>query len=101
MPKIRPVLFRSSSRIYKHDRISSFTSSLECADKFAKNKGYLIACNTDEYLELEEDIFKIKGYYVKSFYPIFEVLKKAKENGGWGFSEDFFLVYITLEKKNT
>ena len=90
LPKTRPVLFRSSPRIYKNDRISSFTTSLNCADKFASKKGYLIVCDTEEYLKYQEEIYKFKGYYQKSFYPIFELLVKAKENGGWGFSDRFF-----------
>lgn len=61
----------------KNDRISSFTSSLDCADRFAKNKGYLIVVDTEKYLKYEEEIFKINGFYEKSFYLIFEVLKKS------------------------
>jgi hypothetical protein len=29
-----------------------------------------------------------KGNYRNSFYPISEVLIKAKANGGWGFSDN-------------
>lgn len=90
LPKTRPVLFRSTPRVYKNDCISSFTSSLNCADKFTDNKGYLIVCDTEKYLKNQEEIYKFKSHYEKSFYPIFELLVKAKENGGWGFSNHFF-----------
>lgn len=44
-------------------------------------KGYLIVCDTEKYLKNQEEIYNFKGHYEKSFYPIFELLVKAKENG--------------------
>lgn len=86
IPKTRPILFRSTPRRYKNDRISSFTSSLFCANRFSEGKGFLIICDTNESLQFEEQVYE-KGDYRKSFYPLVEVLKKAKDNGGWGFSD--------------
>ena len=89
LPKSRPILFRATPRIYKNDRISSFTSSIYCAKKFSNKKGYIIICDTAESLELENRLYK-KGNYHNSFYPLYEVLLKAKLEGGWGFSDYFF-----------
>lgn len=97
IPKQRPILFRSTQRKYKKNRISSFTSSLYCAERFSEDKGYLIICDTEESLEHEKLIRK-KGHYKNSFYPIVELLKKAKSKGGWHFSERFLNEY-TKEKE--
>ena len=97
LPTTRPILFRSTPRIYKNDRISSFTSSLICADRFSEGKGYLIICDTNQSLKFEEILCK-KGNYKNSFYPITEILKKAKENGGWGFTDDLLNNYTGEEE---
>jgi|SRR5690554_1581372 len=93
IPRYRPILFRSTERKYKFDRISSFTSSLYCAERFSDGKGYLIICDTNETLKYEKRVRK-RGNYRNSFYPIVELLKKAKSNGGWNFSERFLNEYI-------
>lgn len=52
LPATRPVLFRACGRIGKNGKITSFTGRLECAWKFSKGKGSLIACDTKEALLL-------------------------------------------------
>ncbi|MDI9882649.1 hypothetical protein [Flectobacillus longus] len=46
LPKSRPVLFCSCSRISKNGKIASFTGRLECARRFSDGKGSLIICDT-------------------------------------------------------
>nr|WP_294859000.1 hypothetical protein [uncultured Fluviicola sp.] len=89
LPTERPILFRSCSRISKKDKIASFTGRLECARKIGKGRGNLIICDTNENLEFEETLFK-PGEYKNSFYPLVNVLKKAKNSGGCGFPEGIF-----------
>lgn len=105
LPRTTPILFRSISRKSKAQYIASFTNSAYCAEKFSKSFskkrtlelspgqtieldgngiGYWIICDTKECLPSLE---KNKGKYKNTFYPLSEVLKKAKANGGWGFSE--------------
>jgi len=86
LPKSRPVLFRSCERISKNGKIASFTGRLECARKFSEGKGSLIICDTKETLEFEDKLYS-PGEYNNSFYPLVDVLVKAKKLGGWGFSE--------------
>ncbi|TMI73283.1 MAG: hypothetical protein E6H09_07740 [Bacteroidetes bacterium] len=44
-------------------------------------------------LEFEEKFYK-PGEYEHTFYPLVTVLIKAKEAGGWGFSERLLNDYI-------
>jgi hypothetical protein len=91
-PKTRPVLFRFCKRISKNGKISSFTGRIECARLFSKGKGYLIICDTKETLG-NEDLLPIDGELYDTFFPLVEVLAKAKERGGSEFSERL-LTYI-------
>lgn len=93
LPTARPVLFRACGRISKKERIASFTGRIECARRFSESRGSLIICDTKETLELEEKFYKA-GEYKHTFYPLVTVLKKAKEAGGWGFSERLLNDYI-------
>jgi hypothetical protein len=86
LPTTRPILFRVCGRIDKKDRIASFTGRFGCARRFSKGKGCLIICDTKEQLEFEEEFYK-PGEYKHTFYPLVEVLVKARNSGGWGFSE--------------
>lgn len=86
-------MFRSCNRIFKNSKIVSFTGRLECARRFSKEKGYLIICDTKEQLQFEETFYK-KGEYKNTFYPLVDVLTKAKESGGWGFSQKILEEYI-------
>lgn len=86
LPKTRPILFRACGRIGGKDRIASFTGRFRCARKFSDGKGSLIICDTKEWLEFEEQFYK-PGEYKHTFYPLVDVLVKAKDSGGWGFSE--------------
>lgn len=96
LPKTRPILFRASDRLAKNGKIASFTGKLECARKFSNRKGYLIICDTNETLQFEDKIYQ-RGHYIHTFYPLVNVLKKAKESGGGGFSERL-LEYITEDE---
>lgn len=53
----------------------------------------MIISDTRETLE-HEDTFYCVGEYKHTFYPLVEVLLKAKNDGGWGFSENFLENYI-------
>lgn len=92
LPTTRPILFRACDRISKNGKIASFTGRLECAKRFSKGKGALIICDTKENLKVDE--LRCAGQYRYSFYPIVEVLKKAKDLGGCGFSERLLDQYI-------
>lgn len=96
LPSKRPILFRSCTRVSKNGKIASFTSSLKCVRRFSDEKGTLIICDTKETLELEDRMYKT-GEYKNTFYPLVDVLKKAKREGGWGFS-DYLLGYIGEEE---
>jgi len=111
MPKTSPILIRTISRKSKTEYIASFTNSAYCAEKFSRSfskkrtqelsngrtieldgngKGYWVICDTKECLPSSE---KNKGKYRNTFYPLSEVLKKAKHKGGWGFSERLLSEY--------
>lgn len=104
MPTTRPVLFRACGRVHKNEKIASFTGRLECARRFSENRGSLIICDTKESLEHEGKFYTV-GEYKHTFYPLVSVLKKARDAGGWGFSqrllndyigEDEYIMRITL-----
>lgn len=90
-PRTRPILIRSISRKSKLEYIGSFTNSAYSAQRFGRDKGYWIICDTKNCL-LETRPKKRKGNYRNTFYPISEIFQKAKKQGGWGFS-DFLLNY--------
>lgn len=93
LPSNRPLLFRACKRISKNGKIASFTGRLECAKRFGNGKGSLIICETKETLKFEETFYKA-GEYKHTFYPLVEVLIKAKNEEGWGFSENLLKEYI-------
>ena len=93
LPSTRPVLFPACKRISKNGKITSFTGSLDCAKRFNNSKGLLIICDTQETLQFEEEFYKI-GDYRHTFYPLVDVLIKARDSGGWGFSERLLREYI-------
>lgn len=86
LPTTRPILFRACDRISKNGKIASFTGRLECAKRFSNGKGSLIICDTKETLAFEES-FNKAGEYTHTFYPLVDVLEKARNAGGCGFSE--------------
>lgn len=86
LPTKRPILFRACKRINKCGKISSFTGNLNSAKRFCDAKGLVLVCDTNETLQFEEEFYK-KGDYRHTFYPLVDVLKKAKDSDGWGFSE--------------
>lgn len=89
LPIKRPILFRACARKSKNGKIVSFTGRIDCARKFSSNKGLLIICDTKEALQFEEKYY-MPGKYVHTFYPLVDVLQKAKASGGLGFSEGLF-----------
>lgn len=93
LPTTRPILFRACNRISKNGKIASFTSRLESAKRFSKGNGSLIICDTKETLAFEEEFYKT-GEYSNTFYPLVDVLMKARNAGGWGFSERLIDGYI-------
>ena len=109
LPTTNPILFRATGRISKKNKIASFTGRLECAKRFSKGKGYLILCDTKEQLEFEDKFYKM-GEYKNTFYPLVKVLIKARDSGGWGFSqmilnehigEDEYIMRINFENMNS
>lgn len=93
LPTSRPFLFRSCNRIGKNGKIASFTGRLECAKRFGNGKGSLIICDTKEILNFEEILYN-PGEYQHTFYPLVNVLVRAKKEGGWGFSDWLLNHYI-------
>lgn len=93
LPTTRPILFRACDRISKRNNIVSFTGRLQCARRFSNGRGYLIICDTKEQLEFEAELYKV-GEYKHTFYPLVNVLVKARNSGGWGFSERLLNDYI-------
>jgi hypothetical protein len=93
LPTTRPILFRACERISKKGKIASFTGRLECARRFCEGRGSLIICDTKEALQFEEKLYKT-GEYKHTFYPLVNVLVKAKDSGGYGFSERVLNDYI-------
>lgn len=93
IPKTRPILFHACARISKRNKIASFTGRLECVRRFSSYKGSIIVCDTKETLQFEEKIYQI-GEYKNTFYPLADVLKKAKDMGGCGFSEKILNDFI-------
>lgn len=93
LPTTRPILFRACKRISKKGKIASFTGRLECARRFSKGRGSLIIIDTKETLIFEEKLYKT-GEYKHSFYPLVNVLVKARDSGGCGFSEGILNDYI-------
>ncbi|MCE3074480.1 MULTISPECIES: hypothetical protein [Chryseobacterium] len=91
-PKARPILIRSISRKSKHEYIASFTNSAYSAERFGEGKGYWIICDTKDSLISDIPMNK-KGSYRNTFYPLSDVLKKAKEKDGWGFTQSFLSKY--------
>ncbi|MEO6174396.1 MAG: hypothetical protein ABIP27_04505 [Flavobacterium circumlabens] len=109
LPPTRPILFRACKRFSKNSRIASFTANLDCAKRFSNGKGLLIICDTSETLQFEEE-FYANGNYRNTFYPLVDVLIKARDSGGWGFSERIlgeyigegeYIMRINLENVNT
>lgn len=96
LPTERPILFRSCKRLSKENKIVSFTGRLECARRFGNGRDYLIICDTKEELEFEDKFHKI-GEYKHTFYPLVNVLVKARNSGGCGFSE-MVLNYIAEDE---
>lgn len=92
LPTTRPILFRASDRVGKNGSIASFTGRLECARRMYDQKGVLIIYDTNEALQFEGESFQV-GQYKNTFYPLVDVLVKARNSGGSGFS-DFILNYI-------
>lgn len=97
LPTERPVLFRSCQTTDIHNKIVSFTRSLYSASRFSKGKEIIMACDTKQSLEMEKKFYQ-RGQYIHSFYPLTKVLEKAKENGGWGFSNKFFDEFLYEEE---
>jgi hypothetical protein len=93
LPTTRPILFRACKRINKNSKIVSFTANLDCAKRFSNCKGLLIICDTNEALQFEDEFYS-NGDYRNTFYPLVDVLIKAKDSGGWGFSERILREYI-------
>ncbi|WP_454045023.1 hypothetical protein [Chryseobacterium sp. Marseille-Q8038] len=90
IPKTKPILIRSIPRKSKLEYIASFTNTAYSAVRFGEGKGYWIICDTKDCLpSLEIN----KGRYRNTFYPLSDVLKKAKANGGYGFSDRFLRNY--------
>lgn len=85
-PQKRPILFRACKRKSKNGKIVSFTGRLECARRFSNNSALLIICDTKETLQFEKKYYR-HGEYEHTFYPLVNVLVKARDSGGWGFSE--------------
>lgn len=97
LPDTRPILFRSCKRKNFSGRIASFTSRLECVRRFSKGKGSLLICDTKELLDFETKYYE-KGSYKHTFFPLVDILKKAKIDGNSGIKETILDEYIGEEE---
>ncbi|AMR43166.1 hypothetical protein HZP84_05645 [Elizabethkingia anophelis] len=86
LPTTRPILFRACGRISKKKKIASFTGKLGFVRRYSDSNDYLIICDTNEMLQFEERLNR-QGNYKYTFYPLADVLRKARNSDGWGFSE--------------
>lgn len=93
LPAITPILFRACEKVGKNGTIASFTGRLECARRFSGGEGFLLICDTKETIQFIDKFYKI-GKYKHTFYPLVNVLKKAKNSGGCGFNERFLNEFI-------
>lgn len=93
LPTTRPILFRTCGRISKNGKIASFTGRLECVRRMSKGSGFLIICDTNETLGYDERLGNL-GSYKRTFYPLVNVLIKARDFGGSRFSERFLDEFI-------
>ena len=91
-PKTRPIIIRSIPRKSNLEYNGSFTNSAYSAQRFGEYKGYWIICDTKDCLSVAQPENR-KGNYRNTFYPLSEVLKKAEEKGGWGFSDRILRKY--------
>lgn len=94
LPTTEPILYRVCSRRSKNGKIASFTSSLYAARRFSHGKGILIICDTSYNLKLNKE----PGKYQYTFYPICDLLRKAKNLGGCGFSDSILNGYLGEEE---
>ncbi|MES2862996.1 MAG: hypothetical protein V4666_02670 [Bacteroidota bacterium] len=107
LPTERPILFRACKRGMSNNKIASFTGRLECARRIANGRDYLIICDTKEELEFEDEFYNA-GEYEHTFYPLVDVLIKAKDSLGNGFSErmqeyigeDEYIMRINVQNVN-
>lgn len=90
LPTKRPILFRSCSRRSKDGKIASFTGRLESIRRFSRGKGLVIICDTKDTLAYNFE----SGHYKRTFYPLVDLLNKAKSLGGCGFSDSMLNEYI-------
>lgn len=93
LPTTRPILFRTCGRISKNGKIASFTGRLECVRRMSKGNGFLLICDTRETLEYDESLGNV-GSYRRTFFPLVDVLIKARDFVGRGFSENFLDEFI-------
>lgn len=91
MPSKTPILFKGFNGRVKDLTIGSFTGRFDCARAFSDKSKTLIICDTKE--SLFSKFSTTPGSYQYTFYPLVEVLIKAKKEGGWTFSE-LLLDYI-------
>lgn len=90
LPKERPVLFRSCERISNRP-IQSFTGRIYAAARFLqKRSGHLLICDTEEYLQLEDESAE---EHERSFFPLCECIKKGTYCKNPCFSESFYEEY--------
>jgi hypothetical protein len=59
----------------------------------SRGSGFLIICDTREALEYDESLGNL-GSYRRTFFPLVNVLIKARDFGGSGFSGSFLDEFI-------
>lgn len=92
LPTERPVIFRACSRISKRE-IQSFTGRIRCAEKFSDgHKGYLLICDTAEYLYYEDNI-NSSPPYEHSFFPVYDLIRKNLKCPTPQFTQNFYDQY--------
>ena len=90
MPDKHPVLYRSCNR-RTNGEIASFTGNIYSAYRFSGGKGFLLICNTSQFLYEQ---LNNQGEYKHTFFPIAELLKKESKSVNCKFSERFINDYL-------
>lgn len=93
-PEDRPVLFRVTDFI-NDGKIESYTGRLGVAEVFLRQCGEeakLIICDTEEYMVPKQ--FRLKGDYIRTFYPLGKLLKNEMKLEDSLFIKSFMSRYI-------
>lgn len=96
LPNQTPVLFRGC-RYINSGKIESYTTKIDCAEKFVRNKKYYLLIMDSRYFTALNTGLGI-GEYQHSYYPVFQLLRKEKLKNKSNFSKKFIEHYEREEE---